>query len=83
MAEDRLSPTGVGREARPLERPRRAACPGEAAAACPRWRPLLCMQLARGREGEPRRPPFWQKKLKKLGLLIISRSGIRDAAESC
>lgn len=41
----------------------------------------LCTQLARGREGEPRRPPFWQKKLKKLGLLIISRSGTRDAAE--
>lgn len=65
MAEDRLSPTGVCGEARPLALPGRAACPGEAAAACPPWRPPLCTQLASGREGEPRHPPFWQKKLEE------------------
>lgn len=81
MTEDRLSPTGVCGEARPLARPGRAACPGEAAAACPPWRPHSARSSSVGEKGSRGVLPSGRKKLKKLGLLIISRSGTRDAAE--
>lgn len=62
MPEDRLSPTGVCGEARPLARPGRAACPGEATTACPPWRPLSARISPVGEKGSRNVLPSGRKK---------------------